>query len=246
MESHLFVVSTGNLQGPQTDLRPSYDGLNTWAWRYDSSAIYQITQAGLDVTSITKRAAGGSLDDTLGPWFSVLDDSIGDLLFIYNGFSISSYSLKSSVEPLLPPAPKTLVNVSTRAVVGTDNEQLIGGFIITGQDPKTIILRALGPSLPVPSPISNPSIKIHDGTGAVVATNDNWNAYRDQLVALDSILDDRESGLVVSLDPGPYTAVIENVDVLRGVGLFELYDLTGDGPSRVANLSTRLELWNRR
>ena len=135
---------------------------------------------------------------------------------------------------------KTLLNVSTRAVVGTDDEQMIGGFIISGEGEKTIALRALGPSLPVTNPISDPLLEIHDSGGATIAVDDNWNTYRDQMVNVGlGPWDEHESGFVATLQPGSYTAVLKNVDLLRGVGLVELYDLSADLDAKLANLSTR-------
>ncbi|MBA2434544.1 MAG: hypothetical protein M3480_02255, partial [Verrucomicrobiota bacterium] len=132
------------------------------------------------------------------------------------------------------------LNVSTRAIVGSEDEQLIGGFIITGEGSKTIAFRAIGPSLPLSNSVADPSLELHDASGAVIAGNDNWNTYRDQMVALDlDPWDEHESAFVSSVAPGAYTAVVKKVDSIRGIGLVELYDLSADGPAKLANLSTR-------
>ncbi|HEV2095960.1 MAG TPA: hypothetical protein VGQ82_05605, partial [Chthoniobacterales bacterium] len=58
--------------------------------------------------------------------------------------------------------------------VETGNNVLIGGFIVTGSGQKTTLIRALGPSVPVPGALGDPTLELHDATGAIVATNDNW------------------------------------------------------------------------
>lgn len=133
------------------------------------------------------------------------------------------------------------VNMSTRASVGTDENVLIAGFIITGADSKKVILRALGPSLSLgdASVLADPVIELHapDGT---VTTNDNWRDAQE-LEIIDTNLppdDDRESAIVATLEPGTYTAVLRGQDNGSGVGLVELYDLDG-AASELANISSR-------
>ncbi|MBA3609464.1 MAG: hypothetical protein H0W43_13330, partial [Chthoniobacterales bacterium] len=133
------------------------------------------------------------------------------------------------------------VNMSTRASVGTDENVLIAGFIITGADSKKVILRALGPSL-LPgdaSVLADPVLELHapDGT---LTTNDNWRVAQEQEI-IDTNLppdDDRESAIVATLEPGTYTAVLRGQDNGSGVGLVELYDLD-EAPSELANISSR-------
>src|ERR1051326_7497682 len=71
-------------------------------------------------------------------------------------------------------AISSAVNLSTRMVVQTGENILIGGFIVYGTGQKKIAVRALGPSLPVPNSLSDPVVELHDATGAIVASNDNW------------------------------------------------------------------------
>ncbi len=142
------------------------------------------------------------------------------------------------------------MNISTRLNVGTGNDVLIGGFIITGLDAKEIALRAIGPSLAnsgVNDPLADPILELHDSTGATVATNDNWMdlSPEDQTTLTDNGLapaDDAESALVATLDPGAYTAIVRGVDNASGatgVGLVEAYDIDAAADSKVANISTR-------
>jgi uncharacterized protein (DUF1800 family) len=127
-------------------------------------------------------------------------------------------------------------------VVQTGDNVLIGGFIIYGSGQKKIAVRALGPSLPVSGNLSDPLVELHDATGAIVASNDNWRSTQQtELTAVGlSPTNDLESALIATIDPGAYTVVVKGVNNATGVGLMEIYDLDPDGsPARLANLSTR-------
>ncbi len=134
------------------------------------------------------------------------------------------------------------MNVSTRADVQGGENVLIGGLIITGDAPKSVIMRAIGPSLSqagVTNVLRDPTLSLFDSKGSLVAANDNWrsNAAAVQATGL-APKDDAESAIVVTLAPGAYTAVLSGVAGARGVALFELYDL-GNSSGTIANIATR-------
>jgi hypothetical protein len=135
-----------------------------------------------------------------------------------------------------------LLNISTRLrVLGGDNV-LIGGFIITGTQPKTVVVRGLGPSLPVPGPLADPVIEVHGSSGELLATNDNWNDAATRQQIIDSGLapaNDLESALWGILNPGAYTVILAGKNGGTGVGLIEVYDLAQGANSKLANISTR-------
>jgi len=88
-------------------------------------------------------------------------------------------SLYGAPAPTPTPTPSSshLANISTRLNVGVNDDVLIGGFIVRGPEPKRLILRAIGPSLTgagVSGAMADPTLELHDSTGATVATNDNW------------------------------------------------------------------------
>lgn len=117
---------------------------------------------------------------------------------------------------------------------------LIGGFIITGQEAKKLVLRAIGPSLPVPGKLADPALELHDATGTIVGQNDNWNARRADILATGiPPSNQREAAVAVTLQPGSYTAIVHGVNDSSGVALVELYDLTANSNSKLANISTR-------
>ncbi len=138
-------------------------------------------------------------------------------------------------------SPRQLLNISTRLRVLAGDNALIGGFIVTGSEPKKVLIRGLGSSLPVPGPLANPTLELFDVTGASLATNDDWRDTQQSEIEATTIppTNDLESALVRTLAPGNYTAVLRGKNNGTGVGLVEVYDLTAAGLSHLANISTR-------
>lgn len=152
----------------------------------------------------------------------------------------------ASPSPTASPAaaPSDLANLSTRAVVGSGNNVLIGGFIVQGDESKRVILRAIGPSLAgvgVSGSLADPTLELFDGSGASFGFNDDWKTggQRDEIEQSGVPPgNEQESAIVVHLPPGNYTAVVAGANGGTGVGLVELYDLGGSS-SRLVNISTR-------
>ncbi|MFL6543043.1 MAG: hypothetical protein ACJ8I9_07745, partial [Chthoniobacterales bacterium] len=143
------------------------------------------------------------------------------------------------------PSSSRTRNISTRVDMGTGENQAIGGFIVTGNSPKRILIRAIGPSLVkagVSDALSNPVLELRGVGGAPIASNDDWMAGDAAAISATGIApsDNRESALVVTLTPGSYTAIVSGRDGATGVGLVEVYDLDEfAASSRLANISTR-------
>lgn len=123
-----------------------------------------------------------------------------------------------------------LVNISTRGLVSLDDDVLIGGFIVRGDNAERVIIRGIGPDLTgagVPNALADPTLELHDRDGSLIASNDNWRSSQEQEIR-DSKLapnDDRDSATIASLAPGVYTAVLRGKNNTTGVGLVEFYDL---------------------
>lgn len=138
--------------------------------------------------------------------------------------------------------PRTLANLSTRLSVGTGDNVLIGGFIVTGTHSKKVLLRAIGPSLSLDGKLANPTLELHDVSGAVIATNDDWQTNANEQAIIDTGIaptDPLESALLLTLDPGAYTAIVRGVGEGTGIALVEAYDLDLTTDARLANMSTR-------
>ena len=137
-----------------------------------------------------------------------------------------------------------LLNISTRARVQTGENILIGGFIITGNDPKQVIIRAIGPStaqLGVAGPLQDPILELFNGSGVTIATNDNWrDTQQSEIEATGTAPSDaRESAILQTLPPGEYTAAVKGKNDTTGVGLVEVFDLAPAANAQLANISTR-------
>jgi hypothetical protein len=138
-----------------------------------------------------------------------------------------------------------LRNLSTRALIGTGQNVLIGGFVIQGSAPATLIVRAIGYSLRafgITAPITDPKLTIFDASHNVVATNDDWFTSTSGPTIASYHLDPPnsiESALYVTLHQGAYTAVVEGFSPsVTGIGLVELYDVHRTA-SRAGNISSR-------
>ena len=179
---------------------------------------------------------GNTIFTTDGRGFPRPIDDPGSINGGGNNSDIGAYEFGSS--------PKALGNISTRLAVQTGDNVLIGGFIVTGSDPKNVIVRAIGPSLPVTGHLLNPTLELHDSTGAVIASNDDWVNSPDKQAIIDSTIpptNDLESAIVASLpaNGSGYTAIVRGVNNTTGVGLVEVYDLDPAANSKLANISTR-------
>lgn len=137
------------------------------------------------------------------------------------------------------------LNLSTRGLVSTGDNVLIGGFTITGTERKTIVLRALGPSLSsfgLSGVLNNPVLRVYDSSRTLIATNDNWQSDPNHFVVEANGLRPAnllESATAQTLAPGAYTVIITGKDPTPGIGLVELYDLSPESNSKLANMSAR-------
>ena len=133
---------------------------------------------------------------------------------------VEAYDLDRTVD-------SKLANISTRGLVQTGNDVLIGGLIVLGQNPLRVIVRAIGPSLPVPGALANPALELHDGNGALIASNDDWRSDQEAEIIATGVppTNDLESAIVRNLAPGNYTAIVQGVNGTTGVALVEAYGL---------------------
>jgi len=167
-----------------------------------------------------------------------------------NGTNTHAITVTTSAAPIIA---SQLSNISTRGFVQTGDNVMIAGFIIQGTQPKRIIMRAIGPELMrygVPNALADPTLELHDGGSALIASNDNW-----QHTIIGGIItsdqrgdirnsgyapgDGRESAIIAELPAGSYTAIVRGVDDTTGVALAEVYDLSTDSNSTLGNISTR-------
>lgn len=151
------------------------------------------------------------------------------------------------------PAERQLINISTRASVGTGEKVTIGGFILrsdpsapAGQS-KRLLLRAIGPSLTVSGlglagRLMNPILELYDANGQIIAVNNDWEDTDKEEIEATGLAptDPRESALLVMLaTDSDYTAVLRGINNTSGIALVEVYDLETTTETHLANISTR-------
>lgn len=119
---------------------------------------------------------------------------------------------------------------------------LIGGVIVTGTNPKRVIIRAVGPSLAgvFEGALSDTTLELYQGD-TLLAENDNWKDTQQAAVEATTIPPNHEleSAIVYTLQPGFYTAVMSGKDRATGIGVIEVYDLDQEASSQLANIASR-------
>jgi hypothetical protein len=227
-----------------------------------AAAVYKFTPSGLRSTVASENdqvsviPSGLAIDRADNLFVSNYWVSGNILKFTPNGvrtiFAAGSYVTAMAFQPTTTTSPY-LGNISTRAFVQTGDNVMIGGFIVQGTIAKSVIIRAIGPELSqygVPNRLADPTLELHDGTGALIGSNDNWQTtIIGGLIASDQVSAIQNSGhaptaasesaIVANLPPGNYTAIVRGVSSTTGVALVEVYDLSPDVNSTLGNISTR-------
>jgi uncharacterized repeat protein (TIGR03803 family) len=199
--------------------------------------IFQLTPAGVFTTvyNFSNNEALGAF-----PRAALVQGSDGNLYGTTMGGGANSFGTIFRLN-IIPQS--TLLNISTRLDVQTGNNVLIGGFIITGTQPKKVIVRGIGPSLGtagVSGALADPVLELHEPDGTVI-TNDNWKDTQEAEIVATTVppSNELESAIVATLDPGAYTAIVSGRNGGTGIALVEAYDLDQTVDSQLANISTR-------
>jgi hypothetical protein len=177
-------------------------------------------------------------------------DAAGEKIFYYQyptmGCNTAYNSIPIHLESTkFPTVGPQALNLSTRGLVSAGDNVLIGGFIITGTSPKSVVLRALGPSLSsfgVSNALTDPVLSVYNSSHTLIASNDNWQSDPNHFIVEANGLAPAnllESATVQTLAPGAYTVIVTGHDTTAGIGLVELYDLSPLSNSTLENISTR-------
>ena len=150
----------------------------------------------------------------------------------------------ATATPTPTATPSQALNLSTRLRAETGDKVMIGGFIITGQEPKAVVLRGLGPSLAkfnLTDLLLDPVLQLRGKSGNLIFENDNWkDTQRNQIEGTPyQPTDDRESVIVTTLAPTSYTVILTGKNGTTGIGAVEIYDNNQGVDSELANMSTR-------
>jgi hypothetical protein len=155
------------------------------------------------------------------------------------------------VTPIPTPTPSSvqLLNISGRVLAQGGDKVGIGGFIVTGTSSKTVIVRAIGPSMtsggaPVPGRLDDPKLELRASDGHLIAANDSWRSTQEQQIQQSGLApsDNREAAIIASLPSGQYTAIISGANNSTGIGLVEIYDLESTLPGELGNLAVRADV----
>ncbi|MFL6540360.1 MAG: peptidylprolyl isomerase, partial [Chthoniobacterales bacterium] len=174
--------------------------------------------------------------------------SVGSATINVTATDLDGASVSQSFNVTVNAAPARLTNISSRALCSTGDNVLIGGFIVAGGSSKTVIMRALGPSLAqfnVQNTIADPGVSLHD-TQSTLASNDNWASGANAELITDLGRKpgaDSEAALFATVPSGAtdtsYTAIMQNNAGTLGVGIMEIYDQDSGPGSVLRNLSSR-------
>jgi hypothetical protein len=159
---------------------------------------------------------------------------------IYRAFPVHLENIK------FPTVGPQVLNLSTRGLVSAGDNVLIGGFVVTGPGPKSVVLRALGPSLSgfgLSGVLADPVLSVYNSSRTLIASNDNWRqdigaAYIAQTGLAPG--NPSESALLLqNLAPGAYTVIVTGKEPTPGISLVELYDISPLANSKLVNMSAR-------
>jgi hypothetical protein len=157
---------------------------------------------------------------------------------------IACAALAMLVTDLNAQSNSQVIQLSTRMPVGVGDQVGIGGFIVTGNSPKSVIVRGIGPTLAqsgIPGALADPVLELHGPAGFTTLTNDNWRDTQEQQIQGAGLAptSSLEPAIWAVLSPGAYTAILRGKNNTAGTALVEVYDLNPAADSKLANLSTR-------
>ena len=209
---------TSVLRDPWLELRDHKGTLLARNDNWRDTQESEIAASGIAPSEDAEAAIMATLQP--GSYTGIMRDRRGD-----SGIAvIEVYDLDPAAEP-------SMANISTRGVVGANDSALIAGFIVRGADSSRTVVRALGPSLAfagVQNPVANPTVTLHDQSGAVIASNDDWRETQQSDLEAAGLAprDEKEAALITALLPGAYTAIVGDANGEEGrIALIEVYQL---------------------
>jgi cyclophilin family peptidyl-prolyl cis-trans isomerase len=171
---------------------------------------------------------------------------VGSATFTVTATDLDGATVSQDFTVNVVAAPGRAVNVSTRLSVGTGDNVLIGGFIMRGPSAKRLVIRGIGPSTGLSGALADPVLELHDSTGAVIVSNDNWGDAANKQDMIDLGLaptSPNESAILATIPSDPnyaaYTAVVRGANNTVGIGLVEVYDVDSGPGSTLVNIATR-------
>ncbi|MBS0657778.1 MAG: S8 family serine peptidase [Verrucomicrobia bacterium] len=220
-----FGVS-GAISNPKIDL---YGPSGLIASNDDYGTLSSSDLADLSSAGLTPF---NSLDSAL-----VQDLGPGSYTVVVSGvLGATGVALVEAYEPSSPASDRglnRLINISTRLQVGTGANVAIAGFVVTGSNPRRVLIRGIGPSLTafgISGALADPEIELFDASGNSLASNTSWGSIANY-GALQRLqysgyapTDSSEAALVVTLPPALYSVHLRGQSAGTGIGLVEIYE----------------------
>jgi sugar lactone lactonase YvrE len=220
---------------------------NLYEVDFGSGKVFKFTPAGVKSTFTSGLLAPRNLAIDQTDNVFVANFTTQEILkFTPTGTKTTFASNVNSGGLAFEPATAQLINISTRASVQTGQGVTIAGFIVTGTDSKTVVLRGLGPTLGQPpfnvtGVLADPTLQLFDSSGHPMWFNDNWKDTQQAAIQATGKAppNDFESAILQVLQPGNYTAILSGKNGTTGVGLAEVYDISPGVFAELTNVSTR-------
>ncbi len=167
---------------------------------------------------------------------SALLDSFGagNYTALLSGTSGTGVALAEIYDADVGATTTRLKNLSVRAQVGTGGAVLIAGFVISGNVPKTVLIRGIGPALNgfgIAGALQQPILSLYTSNSALIQTDYAWGGEPTLAAAMSSVgafslsPTGEDTAMLVTLPPGGYTAQVSGVNSTTGVGLIEVYEV---------------------
>jgi streptogramin lyase len=206
----------------------------SYQWNLNGSPISGATSSSYTVTNAQASNAG--------PYTVTITDKDGSVTSAAANLSVNTGSTTAR-----------LINISTRAMVGTGANILIPGFVISGSGTETLLIRGDGPALNqfnVPGVLAQPSLSVYNSAGTMIASNTGWgtNSNPAQIAGVSASVGafalasgSADCVVLVNLPAGAYTVHVSGVNNTTGVALAEIYEVASAG-TQLANISTRAQV----
>ena len=216
---------------------------------YGASTTLSITSSGIPSPSYQWQVDGASIPGATSATYTTTEPGTYSVVVSNTAGSVTS-------APAVIVAANRLANISSRALVGTNSNLEIAGFVVSGPPGSTepVLVRGVGPTLAqfgVAGFLAQPILTLYDSKGNQIATNTKWNTASNASAIATAIsstgafsfpLDSADSALLVNLAPGAYTAEISGANSSTGVALAEVYEESA-GDRELINISRPGRLW---
>lgn len=235
------VMGAATITGQPESTTAALGGIATFAVAASDATAYQWCKDGTPIAGATSAILLLT---------NLTADRAGTYTVVVTGATGAPVTSAPATLTLVAPPATRLVNIATRAPVGTDNAVLIGGFVIVGPSPKSLLIRASGPALQsqqITSFLADPKLELHDAH-SIIATNDNWGDDPREKIAIQATASavgafawdegSKDAALRVTLPPGLYSVIVSGANAQTGTALLEVYDADA-GASKLVNIATR-------